>query len=27
LREGDFTQRAQLEASPKAKRAPFGVLA
>ena len=26
LRAGDFTQRAQLEASPKAKRAPFGVL-
>jgi hypothetical protein len=27
LREGDFTQRAQLEASPKAKRAAFGALA
>jgi hypothetical protein len=26
LREGDFTQRAQLEASPKAKRAAFGAL-
>ena len=26
LRDGDFTQRAQLEASPKAKRAAFGLL-
>jgi hypothetical protein len=26
LRAGDFTQRAQLEASPKAKRAAFGLL-
>jgi hypothetical protein len=26
LRGGDFEQRAQLEASPKAKRAPFGTL-
>jgi hypothetical protein len=27
LRSGDFTQRAQLEASPKAKKAAFGLLA